>query len=52
MLAEEGEVVMADGKMEIDGRFFSVLRGSNAVLRTFNEVLQRGRTRAIAIFME
>ena len=49
MLTEQRQMVMADGEMQINGRFLAF---AFAVLRTFYQMLQRGRTRAVAIFME
>ena len=52
MLAEERQVIMGNGKMEIYGRFLSILSRRYTILRSFDEMFQRGRTRAITIFME
>ena len=52
MLPEERQMVMADREMQIGCRPFVAGRGSHAVLGRFRQMLQRGRTRAIAIFME
>ena len=52
MLAEQRQMVMAHREMEIDGRLLAVLGRSYAVLRSLYKVLQRGRTRTVAVFME
>ena len=52
MLAEERQMVVRDRKMQINGRLLSVLRRLGAIERTFYEMLQRRRARAIAVFME
>ena len=52
MLTEERQMIVTNRKMQINGRFLSCFRRCNTILRTFYQMLQRGRTRAIAIFME
>ena len=52
MLTEKRQVVVAHREMQIHGWFLAVLRRCNAILRALHQMLQRRRTRAIAIFME
>ena len=52
MLTEERQVVVAHREVQVYGRFLAVLRGCDAVLCTFYQVLERGRARTVAVFME
>ena len=52
MLTEERQVVVADGEMQIDNRFLAVFGRFGTVQCALYQVLQRGRTCAVAVLME